>query len=271
MTDRPDADHGAISSTSVRIMGVTFLFLAAALVYLLAAFWPVKAGAGWNPNVTVLSWQFSLDIEMRLIWLVVISAALGSYVHSVTSFASYVGNQTFSGTWIWWYILRTPIGIALALVFYFVIRAGLLSSNSALDVSPFGVSAIAGLVGMFSKQATDKLREVFDTLFRTAPGKGDDARQDKLAESPTLASVNPASVSVGTSEMPVTVTGKGFAEGSSMAVNNNPRRTEVASDTQLVGYLSREDVAQTGTLTITVSTPSHKTSNALQIEVREPE
>jgi len=34
---------------------------------------------------------------------------------------------------------------------------------------------------MFSKRATDKLREVFDVLFKTAPGKGDDARRNKLS------------------------------------------------------------------------------------------
>ena len=34
---------------------------------------------------------------------------------------------------------------------------------------------------MFSKQATDKLRELFDNLFKTESGQGDDARADKLA------------------------------------------------------------------------------------------
>jgi len=33
---------------------------------------------------------------------------------------------------------------------------------------------------MFSKQATDKLQEVFDNLFRTRTGEGDDQRRDKL-------------------------------------------------------------------------------------------
>jgi len=35
------------------------------------------------------------------------------------------------------------------------------------DLSPYGITALAGLTGMFSKQATDKLREVFDDFFRT--------------------------------------------------------------------------------------------------------
>ncbi len=38
---------------------------------------------------------------------------------------------------------------------------------SAVDLSPNGVAAIAGPAGLFSKQATDKLREVFENLFKT--------------------------------------------------------------------------------------------------------
>jgi hypothetical protein len=58
-------------------------------------------------------------------------------------------------------------------------RGGLLSTSARVeDVSPFGVSAVAGMVGLFSKQATDKLREVFDTLFRAATG-GDAERKNK--------------------------------------------------------------------------------------------
>ena len=109
------------------------------------------------------------------------TGALGSYVHAATSFASYVGNRRLMLSWAWWYVLRPFIGMALALIFYFVVRGGLLSTGAAAtDVSVFGVAAVAGLVGMFSKQATDKLRELFDNLFRTEKGEGDDARADKL-------------------------------------------------------------------------------------------
>jgi len=78
-------------------------------------------------------------------------------------------------------VLRPFIGVSLALIFYFVIRGGLLSAGTtAGDVSPFGFAAVAGLVGMFSKQATDKLEEVFSDLFSTRKDSGDDQRIDKL-------------------------------------------------------------------------------------------
>jgi hypothetical protein len=53
------------------------------------------------------------------------------------------------------------------------------SSKEQLPINPFGVMAIACLAGMFSKQATDKLREVFESLFHI---KEEDktTRTDKL-------------------------------------------------------------------------------------------
>jgi hypothetical protein len=57
----------------------------------------------------------------------------------------------------------------------------LLSTGAdASQVNLFGLVAVAGLAGMFSKQAIDKLREVFDNLFRTATGTGDVERSGKL-------------------------------------------------------------------------------------------
>ena len=113
--------------------------------------------------------------------LVIIAGMLGSFVHGATSLADYIGNNKFNKRWTWFYLLRPSIGMALALVFYFVIRGGFLTtSGGAKDINPYGIAALAGLVGMFSKQATDKLSEVFGTLFRAAAGQGDDARTGPL-------------------------------------------------------------------------------------------
>lgn len=116
--------------------------------------------------------------ELDMILMVVIVGALGSYVHTATSFATYVGNQRLYTSWLWWYILRPFIGSALALIFYFIVRAGFLQSSGGTEnVSLWGIAGLAGLTGMFSKQAADKLRELFDNLFRVGVR---DQRADKL-------------------------------------------------------------------------------------------
>jgi magnesium-transporting ATPase (P-type) len=166
---QPMSREGVIS------FGVYFIVLSVVLLYLLVSIWPPtisQATPSWSsqPVSLLFGWlQFHLSDEVRLILIVILAGALGSYVHSATSFSDYVGNRELVRSWSWWYILRPFIGVSLALVFYFVIRAGFFSPSAAVEAtSPYGFAAIAGLVGMFSKQATDKLSELFDTLFKTA-------------------------------------------------------------------------------------------------------
>lgn len=137
--------------------GIYLIILNLALLYVLVKIWP-----GRIPPVAE-----DMPAETRYLLIVVVAGALGSYIHLATSFADYVGNRRLVGSWGWWYVLRPFIGTALAVIVYFVVRGGLITGSSgAGSLSPYGVAAIAGLSGMFSKQATDKLREVFENLFK---------------------------------------------------------------------------------------------------------
>ncbi len=180
----PGSRHGkGWGKRKMGLVGIVFLAAylilgALLLVYLMIALWP-----DGEANEVSSLWGITLSAEKRLILLVVIAGALGSYVHAATSFVDYVGNRAITLSWTWWYLLRPFIGMALALIFYVVIRGGFFSSgaNTTQYVNEFGVIAIAALAGLFSKQATDKLREVFDTLFRTE-GKEAYKREDSLEE-----------------------------------------------------------------------------------------
>jgi hypothetical protein len=179
------SDHGP-SAAMTFLLGLYLMAVAFVLGFFIYVLWPdIMFGADgkleWEPTVRVFDSSVALGSEPRLILLVLVVGALGSYVHTATSFVTYAGNRTLRASWTWWYLLRPFIGMALALIFYFLIRGGLLSAGAeASEVSVFGISAVAGLAGMFSKQATDKLQEVFDNLFRTQAGQGDDQRGDKL-------------------------------------------------------------------------------------------
>ncbi|MGH9363373.1 MAG: hypothetical protein ACRD2T_15795, partial [Thermoanaerobaculia bacterium] len=148
-------------------------------------------------------------------------------VHATQSFTSYVGNRKFASSWTWWYILRIPVGAALALLFYFVLRGGLLPAGTLKtetgDINLFGIISFSGLAGLFSKQAVDKLGEVFDTLFRTA---ADQKRGDKLEDNPkpTLGGVQPTEVPTGQGVVQLVVTGTGFVDGSVVEVSAAPAK-----------------------------------------------
>ena len=149
-----------LSRIAVLAIALVYLLTAALLFYLLSAVWPSEQTA------VIFSRSLSLTAEVRLIWLVVITSALGSYIHTVTSFTLYAGNRSLYPNWLAWYVLRPAISAALALIFYFALRAGLFSGATAdQTINPFGIAAISGMVGMFSKQATEKLSKIFDTIF----------------------------------------------------------------------------------------------------------
>lgn len=148
--------------------GVYLIILNLVLIYVLLEIWPSALPASQTQATGLFGLQLQLADETRFLLIVIVSGALGSYIHLATSFADFVGNQRLSWSWGWWYVLRPFIGVALAVIVYFVVRGGLIAgSGSAADLSPYGIAAIAGMSGMFSKQATDKLREVFENLFRT--------------------------------------------------------------------------------------------------------
>lgn len=160
-----------LSRVAQVIFGAYMAGLNIIIVYLLIKTWPDKLPPTDSPEPFTLLFghvHFELSLEVRFIMIAVLSGALGSYIHAATSFVDYLGNRRFVSSWTWWYLLRSFIGVALALLVYFAARGGLIAaSTGAGNLSPYGVAAIAGLAGLFSKQATDKLRKVFETLFKT--------------------------------------------------------------------------------------------------------
>ncbi|MGW5473987.1 hypothetical protein [Streptomyces chartreusis] len=181
-----------LSAVAVAALGVLLFAEALVLCVLLVSLWPVlielveapgepSATLRWAP-LGLRGWDMTADAAMLI--AVMISSALGSFVHAATSFATYVGNRRLYGSWLWWYLLRAAIGVALALLVYFLLRGGLFAGSSTTGATnPYGFSGIAGLCGLFSKQATDKLREICDTVLSTR-GDGDRDRRDKLARTP---------------------------------------------------------------------------------------
>jgi hypothetical protein len=257
-------DPGAPATRlQVRLLGLGLIVLAVLMAYLFLALWP----SGFDPTatgstVTIIpifgqTVALSVTLDVRLVLMVMMAGGLGSFIHAATSFSDYVGNERLTSNWIWWYILRPFTGMILAVIFYLVIRGGFLSAGTeAGKINPFGIAALAGLVGMFSKQATDKLNEVFNTLFRTAPGEGDSKRKDNLTNPvPSVIDIEPKSVEPKTQNLDVGVKGTGFIDGAVVRVNGVNRETKFIDPTKLSATLLQEDVEHEGELEITIFNP----------------
>jgi hypothetical protein len=176
-----------------------------------------------------------LTPERGLIVLAALAGILGSFLHAAQSFAIYVGNREMTRSWAWWYVLRAPIGAVLGIMFYFVVRAGLLAASSE-TVSPYGVIAFGALAGWFSKQATDKMAEVFETLFRA---QKPEQYKDKLgsgALAPTIAEVTLEPVQ-GTGDLLLTIRGTNFKSGATVLLDGVELKAEVKDESELTATL----------------------------------
>jgi hypothetical protein len=206
----------------------------------------------------------TLNPESMLLLLVVLASATGSFVHVATSFANYAGRNRFETSWLTWYLLRCPIGAALATVFYFVVRAGFFSGDAPSSaVNVYGIAAVAGFVGLFSRQATDKLRELFDTLFKT---DGADQEVD-----PVLGSVSPNPVTVGDEPVRLTLNGSGFVRLSEVRVGGRALPTTSVGPTWLTVEVPPDDLRERRSVDVVVLNPGPcAASDPVVLTVHEP-
>lgn len=175
--------------------------------------------------------------EVRLVLIVLLSGVLGSLLHSIRSFYEYAGNRRLVTSWAVMYFMLPFYGALMALVVYLVFRGGLFSPSASVDeTSPFGFAAIAALMGMFSHQAAEKLKEVAETLLSKPPhGK------DHVSPSPALTSIDPKEGSEKGGQK-VTIAGTGFLAGAKV----------------VIGDTEAQSVTIEGEKKITATTPPHK-------------
>jgi len=147
---------------TAKILTVYDVVLLVFLSYMLFRLWP---DAAWNP-ASILGMQLSADVRIMLI--VVLAGALGTITRNTFFFTTNIGWGQEYESWDLYYIILPFVGGTLALIVYFALRGGVLGpSGQASDINVFGVATYAALVGMFTYEAIQKLREVFLTLFKT--------------------------------------------------------------------------------------------------------
>lgn len=259
--DAAGTEGKAAGAVWIFLLGLYLLILSSITIYLAVKMWPgcppqdacleVTLGpSGWGISPTI-------SPDQRLFWLSVIFGAIGSYVHVAASFADYVGNRRLVASWIWWFILRTPIGVALAVIFYVVIRAGFMttsgSNGDASDVNPYGIAAVSAMAGMFSKQATDKLNEVFSTLFKTG---GDDQRGDKLIPGPKIDSIDPKQLRAADPQQALKIKGSGFSPQAKVKANDAEFTPSAVSATEITVTLTGLSIKAGDKIKIVVKNPT---------------
>lgn len=245
---------------AITFFGFVLVAVGVALITAIVELWPAvqKASASSTSSQAVhfLFGLFTIKItsDTSLLVLVIVVAAIGAYVHAATSFADYVGNKRFVASWTWWYALRLFIGISLALLLYFAVRGGFISASSnSTNVNPYGIAALAGLAGLFSKQATDKLREVFETMFHVS--KGDAQRKDDLTNpKPAITATEPDHLQPG-QQQALTVIGNGFTPSTGVMVGATTVHTAFDHATHHLSLIIPAPLAVGDSLSLTAVNP----------------
>ncbi|MGW5241502.1 IPT/TIG domain-containing protein [Monashia sp. NPDC004114] len=182
---------------------------AAFALYALWSFWPAplapSLAAPPPAKFTYFRWEVTLTRDQQYFVIVAVAGVIGSMLYGLRSLAKYVGERKFVKSWIPSYLLLPFIGAVIATIVYLALRAGLLpGANSASQPDAFGITAIAAMVGWFSAQAAEKMKEVFQTLF-TKPDPGSDS-----ITAPTTATMTGFSPAEGPAGTTVSITGTGL-------------------------------------------------------------
>ena len=117
----------------------------------------------------------TIHLNTILFFLVALSGFLGSMIHLSSSLTNYIGAGQLQSNWLPWYFVKPFTAMGVALVFYFVLKAGLVGLETGVGINPFGIVVISALAGLFTDKATLKLEEIFTTIF-----KPQDQRPDKI-------------------------------------------------------------------------------------------
>ncbi|MGH7469277.1 MAG: hypothetical protein ACRENP_15090 [Longimicrobiales bacterium] len=213
--------------------------------------------------------KLSVWDEQRLLFLVMLAGALGGLVHGLRSLTMYVGHRELRWSWTGYYLIMPFAGAAIATVFYLVIRGGFFSPTSDFsETSPFGFTAFAAIVGLFSQHAVLKLQKIAETVFEPTPPGKDALAGGGDAPLPALAKVALTSASAGAREDVLEIQGSNFVKGSQLEINGKARTPEFVSDKLLRVTLEAAELAiveNGGQLRVVVMNPGGKKSTELEL------
>ena len=232
----PDSGVGRGYVKVPGIAAMTVLILAALMltIYCLVVVWPASGSATAVTSSRLLGARLQLDGDQRLFTVVALAGFLGGLIHSARSLYWYVGNRSLRHSWLVMYISLPFIGGALATVFYVVLRGGLVAGQTtAAQLNVFGFAAVSALVGLFSPEAAEKLKQIFSTLLTAAPTGRDASAPGGSGSSngrPVAIGIEPGSGAVGTT---ITISGRNLAGTTNVVFQGATASPSAVSDTSV--------------------------------------
>ena len=119
--------------------------------------------------------------------LIMLAGGIGSLIYAIRAYLKHAcERQDFKIAYIPWYVYWNIQGSLLGLIFYFALRGGLLlvtiggESEMQTTINTWSILGIGALVGLFSKYAIDKLRQLFIMIFTSKADLDADEAEEKI-------------------------------------------------------------------------------------------
>ena len=227
-------------------------------IYWLIEIWPADISQkSIDVSMTVFGFkmlQSAMSVDRLFMIIVLVSGGLGGALHAMRSFVYFLGKREFSASWTAWYFLRPLEGAVLALLFYLLLRGGLVQGNvGGQSVSVYGIAGAAVLVGYASEEAARKLTEIARTVFTATPREGGKPL-------PQIDKLEPAAAESGTSSVVLTVHGKSFAKETIVSLDGKQTETEFINRNEVRTKIPVGMLTKPAEIKITVQTPGAGTS-----------
>jgi len=135
------------------------------------------------PSDGTVTYNFGLldgktfDIDTHFIFLVVLAGSLGALIHGLAKISQNTQEGSVRNRDTLWYVGRPFLGAALAIAVYMTLRGGLLTTSNIEILNPYGVTALSIIVGLSTKQVTQKLKDLLDSVFPTKNPDEDNSKE----------------------------------------------------------------------------------------------
>lgn len=123
-----------------------------------------------NYTVSYDFWPFeenSYDIDTHFVFLVFLGGSIGALIHGLAKLSQNTQEGIVRQRDVLWYVGRPFLGAALAIAVYMILRGGLLTSTNLEVLNPYGIVGLSIIVGLSTKQVTQKLKDMLDAVFPT--------------------------------------------------------------------------------------------------------
>ena len=116
-------------------LGLYLVIISGLVLYVTTNLWPADLSTSEAKGATevLFGGMLRLTTELRILLLVLCGGAIGALIHMLQSFAVFMGNRQLVSSWVFWYLTGPLKGALLGLVFYVLIRGGLLAGPQSLE------------------------------------------------------------------------------------------------------------------------------------------